>query len=209
MWREKLARFDSISVRDENSRRLLESAGIEASVVLDPCLQFPLSASRFFQGEWKGPGMPFVLLYGHGFSKNFLDRLIKWSRRRGLKVLSIGYWNPEADLQWLDAGPGDFAAAMVRAEAVATNFFHGCVFALRNAKPLLCETSSYRCTKVHDLLELLGGEERLIRQGGPPGSWELLEVKPEAECMRIARLREESKQWLDRALGLSGTGAPA
>jgi hypothetical protein len=33
---------------------------------------------------------------------------------------------------------------MARAEAVATNFFHGCVFALLNDTPFVCETSAYR-----------------------------------------------------------------
>jgi hypothetical protein len=51
--------------------------------------------------------------------------------------------------------------------SVATNFFHGCVFALRNAKPFVCEITPYRFLKVNDLMILLGGEDHLVREDTP------------------------------------------
>ena len=45
-WAGRLASFDAISVRDENSRRLVRGAlGCDPQMVLDPVLQFPPSIS--------------------------------------------------------------------------------------------------------------------------------------------------------------------
>ena len=82
---------------------------------------------------------------------------------RGLPLISIGYRNAWADEQWLEVGPHQFAALMRNAAGVATNFFHGCVFALLNAKPLACEVTDYRSVKISDLLAKLGAQSHLTR----------------------------------------------
>lgn len=202
-YTEFLREFDAISVRDENSWWMLRNAlGIEVNTVLDPALQFPIRA----EGGWEGPQGPFALVYGHNFTEAYARAVRGWASARGLKVLSVGYRNDWADAQWLDAGPHDFAHAMARAEAVATNFFHGCVFALRNGKPFACETSEYRSIKVRGLMELLGGLERLAPDGRIGN---LLDVPCDFEG-RLAELQNASNAYLDRALGpLSAGGSKA
>ena len=189
-WIEGL---DAISVRDENSWWMLKNAlGRDAATVLDPTLQFPLAP----EGEWRGPEEPFALVYGHNMSPEFARSVRAWADRRGLPLLSLGYRNDWADVQWLDAGPHDFAHAMIRAEAVATNFFHGCAFALREGKPFACETSPYRSIKVRGLMELLGGLDRLVPDGEVG---DRLDVPADFNA-RLAALREVSNDYLDRAL---------
>jgi hypothetical protein len=193
---EYLERFDAISVRDENSWWMLKNAlGREFDTVLDPALQFPLAP----EGEWTGPETPFALVYGHNFTPEYARAVRAWADARGLPLLSLGYRNDWADAQWLDAGPHDFAHAMARASAVATNFFHGCVFALRSGKPFACETSEYRSIKVRGLMELLGGLDRLVPDGE---LGERLDTPCDFEA-RLTELREASDAYLDRAL--SGT----
>ena len=193
---EYLKTFDAVSVRDENSWWMLRNAlGWEVDTVLDPCLQFPLAP----EGEWTGPEGPFALVYGHNFTPEFARSARAWADRRGLPLLSLGYRNDWADLQWLDAGPHDFAHAMDRAEAVATDFFHGCVFALRGGKPFACEATPYRSLKVRGLMEGLGGLDRLVADG---------EVgdRLDAPCdfgPRLSELRAVSDAYLDRALPTS------
>lgn len=195
-----LSGFDAISVRDENSWWMLRNAlGMEVETVLDPALQFPLPA----EGSPERPEGRFALVYGHNFSESYARSVRDWASSRGLKTLSIGYRNDWADEQWLDAGPHDFAHAMARSQAVATNFFHGCVFALRNGKPFACESSEYRSIKVRGLMELLGGLERLVPDGTIGG---LLDT-PIDFGTRLAELRAVSNAYLDRALGPLETGA--
>ncbi|WKL39988.1 polysaccharide pyruvyl transferase family protein (plasmid) [Sinorhizobium meliloti] len=125
-WAERLRKFDGISVRDDNSRAIIEKdVGREATLVLDPCLQFPETISF---GPNTLVSRPYIAVYGHSFPSWFQHAVRHWATTRSLPLVSIGYRNEWADEQWLDAGPYEFAACIAGAEAVATNFFHGCIF---------------------------------------------------------------------------------
>lgn len=198
-WADRLRRFEAISVRDENTRLLIEQAlGISPAVVLDPCLQFPVAPDDTGKRE----GAPYVAVYGHNFSEPFRRQLRDWAEARGLELVSIGYRNDWAHRQWITAGPHEFAHFIARAAAVATNFFHGCVFALRNGRPLACESSSYRSFKVRCLLEQLGAERHLMSEWSPAQAYhEALSAPPDpAIGARIIALRRQSDAYLRRAL---------
>jgi len=197
-WTDYLSRLDAISVRDENSWWMLKNClGQETDLVLDPCLQFLLPPD----GEPK-PRAPYALVYGHNFSPGFAARVRRWADAKRLPLLSIGYRNDWADAQWLTAGPHDFAHAVAGAEAVATNFFHGCVFALQNERPFACELSPYRSIKVRGLMELLGGEAHLVGDDAPENALEPLMSEPLDPRIpaRIVEVRAQSNDYLRRAL---------
>jgi hypothetical protein len=198
-WADRLRRFDAISVRDENSRVILKSAlGFEPELVLDPCLQFMPKP----EGPWRGPRRPFVAVYGHNFSEAFGREVRRWARSRGYPLVSLGYRNQWADRQWITAGPHDFAHTMARAEAVATNFFHGCVFALRRAKPFVCERSPYRSTKIENLIAMIGGEKHLMSENAASDYNAALSEPLESTTLdRIEHFRQKSDDYLAHALG--------
>lgn len=199
-WASRLQRFAAISVRDDNSRRLLRDAlGREVPIALDPCLlPFPLPAGR----RWRGPDGPFVAVYGHSFSPSFVVRVRRWAAAHPIPLVSVGYRNDWADRQWLTASPDDFANCMARADAVATNFFHGCVFSLRERKPFMCEPSPYRSNKIHGLLGLLGAESHLVADGARSAEVDALMTEPPRDqvMQRLEGLREASERYLTRAL---------
>lgn len=198
-WVDRLRNFSAISVRDENSRRLIQDAlGFDPALTLDPCLQFPLAPA----GEPGGPPRPFVAVYGHNFSPWFAREVRRWAGARGLPLVSIGYRNDWADAQWLTAGPIEFAHGIAQAEAVATNFFHGCVFALQNAKPFVAESSPYRLHKIRDLMATVGGEAHLVAGDTPAAVYDarLCDALDPAILQRIERLRRASNAYLERAL---------
>ncbi|MGX2029800.1 polysaccharide pyruvyl transferase family protein [Methylocaldum gracile] len=198
-WVDRLRRFEAISVRDDNSRAIIQNAlGFEPALVLDPCLQFmPIP-----EGVWRGPDRPFVAVYGHNFSEAFGRKLRRWARFRGYPLVSLGYRNDWADQQWITAGPQDFAHAMARAEAVATNFFHGCIFALRHAKPFVSERSPYRSTKIENLMAMIGGEKRLLSEDTTATTYDVCLSEPlDSRILdRVDRLRRQSNDFLDHAL---------
>jgi hypothetical protein len=195
-WTDFLGQLDAISVRDENSWWMIKnSLGVEPEMVLDPCLQFPLPP----EGEWEGLDKPYALVYGHNFSPAFAARVREWADERGLPLVSIGYRNDWADHQWLDAGPHDFAHAMRRAQAVTTNFFHGCVFALQNEKPFACELTPYRSIKVSGLLELLDASHHLV-EGNAALDALLGQPAKAVVYERIAEVRLRSNEFLKRSL---------
>jgi hypothetical protein len=199
-WANRLREFEFISVRDENSRSIIKTAlGFEPELVLDPCLQFLPQP----EGHRRGPQRPYVAVYGHNFSANFSRELRRWANSRGYPLVSIGYRNAWADNQWITADPHDFARFIARAEAVATNFFHGCVFALRNAKPFVCEISPYRSNKVRDLMATVGAEKHLVSKDTPAAVFDAHLSQPlEPEILhQIDCLHKTSNAYLDKALG--------
>lgn len=193
-----LRRFEAISVRDDASRALVrEALGTDPALVLDPCLQFPPAAPKRPEGA-----ADHVLVYGHGFPAWFQTGVRTAARAAGLRLVSFGYRNDWADAQQLDAGPEAFPAAVAGAAAVATTFFHGCVFALLHGRPLVTAASDYRANKVRSLLRLVGAEDRLADALSPAAAYDAALGTPPAGAVgaRIAALRARSAAWLDHAL---------
>ncbi|WMT87658.1 polysaccharide pyruvyl transferase family protein [Pelagibacterium sp. 26DY04] len=195
-WAGKLRDFSRISIRDQNSRRLVEDAlGCEPELVLDPCLQF----SHLIEGKALRRLPPYLAVYGHGFPQWFIDNVRVFAQDKGLRLISIGYRNDWADEQWIDAGPEEFAGFMAGAQAVVTTFFHGCVFALVNQKPFACALTDYRSNKIRDLTETVGAQRHLVGQETPSSHyWDILGEAPERTIPhRIAILKRRSDAYLD------------
>jgi hypothetical protein len=198
-WTDHLSNFSALSVRDDNSRTLVRSAlGREPEVVLDPCLQF----AEFARPAPHNAAQPYALIYGHGFPAWLRGAARRWSEAVGIKLVSVGYKNDWADEQRITASPHEFAELMAGARAVITNFFHGCVFALLNAKPFAAAPTSYRFNKVRDLAAAVGAENRLVNEGTSAELLrDLLGTRPEPHVAhRIAACRHRSSSFLDAAL---------
>jgi hypothetical protein len=193
-----LARFDAISVRDDNSWELVVAAlGRNPALVLDPCLQFPDVAAQPAAAR-----ADHALVYGHSFPEWFQAGVRAWARSVGRRLVSFGYRNDWADEQWLDAGPEDFPAAVAQAAGVVTIFFHGCVFALLHGRPFVCAASDYRANKVRSLVRLLGAEDRLVGPETPASGYAAALEAPLGPgiARRITALRSRSDAYLDHVL---------
>jgi Polysaccharide pyruvyl transferase len=201
-WANRLYNFDTIAVRDENSKQLIASVmDEEPEMVLDPCLQFVMNIHA---QQPVHISQQYLAVYGHNFSASFIAEVRRWARKQKLPLISIGYRNDWADEQWITAGPHEFAQFMKGAQAVATNFFHGCVFALRNEKPFVCETSDYRSLKVEGLMRKVGGENHLVTGATPSDLYDYLLQAPlrSSILQTIHNLRQQSDEYLDRALNV-------
>jgi hypothetical protein len=198
-WSGRLRQFHAISVRDQNSQRLVASStGIEPPLVLDPCLQF----SHLLPRQAPVSDRPYALVYGHGFPEWLTLAARRWADRSGIALVSVGYHNTWADDQCIEAGPQDFARLMAGASAVITNFFHGCVFALVYGKPFVTSPSAYRFNKVHDLMAALGGKAHVVsEQTSEPDYQRLLAMPPGDQiAQRIETMRHQSGGYLDGIL---------
>jgi len=198
-WSDKLARFSAVSVRDYNSRSLLEAAlGKEAPLVLDPCLQFADKIAV----EPIARQQPYALIYGHNFPDWLGPAVRAWAQERGLRLVSVGYGCAFADEERIEAGPLEFPGLVAGAAAVITNFFHGCVFALALGRPFVATPTPYRLNKVRDLLAKLGADRHLLREATTPQEFADLLAEPPGEEVnaRIRSLRRSSQAYLDAAL---------
>jgi len=192
-----LHRFGLITVRDENSSAIVTAAtGRENHLVLDPCLQFADDKTQ--PGSSDGS----AIVYGHNFSAGFSEAVRTWADQNAVRLISFGYRNDWADEQILDGSPQDFHEIFESGRAVITNFFHGCVFAIKNALPFLCEASPYRSNKVRGLVSTLGCEHRLLSdEFTPAGAPELLNTPLERTVFeRLADMRAGSEIILKEAL---------
>lgn len=195
-WAERLGALDAISVRDHNAQALVRDAiGLEAPLVLDPVLQFPIA-------RLERPVDSFILVYGHNFPDWYARAVRAHADARGQRLVSIGYRNDWAHEQWLDASPHEFAEAMAATSALATNFFHGCVFALLNGRPFACVASSYRANKLRDLMEVAGTGDRRVDEHAVERIGLLLDT-PLAPGVagRLADMRAQSSAFLATVLG--------
>ena len=196
IWTERLARFRHISVRDLNSRNILRrTLGIDPPVVLDPCLLFPDPIAQLQpERDWGRH----AIVYGHGFPLWFQEAVRSWASRRKIALVSIGYRNDWADEQWIEAGPSAFPGAVAGAKAVITNFFHGCVFSLINAKPFVCVLSDYRANKIRDLAAIAGVGHHIADERTPQAQLHANLDEPLDETLpsRIADLRRRSMAYL-------------
>lgn len=200
-WRQMLRRFGTISVRDFNSRRLVHDLlSIEAEIVLDPVLQFPEVVRGACTPNEEVE--PFIAVYGHSFPEWFQRNVRRYARAEGRRLVSIGYRNDWADEQWIEAGPEDFAEAMATAQAVATNFFHGCIFALLNGKPFACCLSEYRSNKISDLMRLVGADAHVMAEVAAPLAYHRALGLPPAPSVfgNIDGIRRRSDRYLDHVL---------
>ena len=192
-----LHRFDAISVRDDNSRRLVQDAlGIDPAVVLDPVMLCPPGVAAE-QAE-----RPYLLLYGHGFEPWFLREVRAAADALGLRIVSPGYRNDVADDQRIAAGPTEFAALMAGAAAVATNFFHGAVFALVNDTPFVAVPTAYRFNKLRDLTAKVNAQRHFVTEAtGSADYRKLLSTPLDARIgATITGLRARSEGYLDAVL---------
>jgi len=194
----RLRVFADVSVRDDNTRRLYRDAtGREPEIVLDPCLQFPPP-----HAAPAAEGPPCLVVYGHGFPGWFADAVVAFARRRALPIVSVGYRNAFADEQRIAAGPEEFRRLMASAAAVATSFFHGCVFALAFGRPFAAVTTPYRRNKLRDLVALVGAEAHVVEEHRADAVDTVLSAPADALVRRrIEALRARSDAFLDRVLG--------
>jgi hypothetical protein len=200
-----LRRFASITVRDMNSQAIVQNAtGLKPDIVLDPCLHFEPSSDT----DGGAPLQPYAVVYGVGFSPAFARCVTDWARANDILLVSVGYRNDWADEHRLFASPDDFVQLMRRAQAVATNYFHGCVFALRYARPFLCETTPYREIKIRDLLATLGADRHRFGQcdAEEACTQRLSEPLSQDILVRIEALRESSQARLEQTLAGKASG---
>ncbi|MFL6730970.1 MAG: polysaccharide pyruvyl transferase family protein [Sphingomicrobium sp.] len=197
-WARKLDRFSAISVRDENSWHLVRgSLDREPPIVLDPCLQFPevIPRDQAQQGRY-------ALVYGYRFPSWLSAKVRAWAERAGTRLISIGYSNDWADEQRIGSGPIEFARMMGGAQAVITNFFHGCVFAVLNGKAWAAAPSDYRAIKIPDLAATLGADYRIVDERTAQGEInELLDTPTLPQVTtQVDEVRARSEAYLDAAL---------
>lgn len=135
--KEKLARFNAISVREKTGAKLLIDLGIDnISVVLDPV--FLLDKSEWQQLSLKGNlyGLShesYVLVYDFlGNDNNMISFVKKYAEEKSLIIVSINDFSERdyADININNAGPLEFLSLVDNAACVVASSFHATAFSV-------------------------------------------------------------------------------
>ncbi|WP_027860630.1 polysaccharide pyruvyl transferase family protein [Marmoricola sp. URHB0036] len=131
------AAFAAISVRDENSARIVEAlTGQRPTVNVDPVLAYDyMSLESRIPKERQREGK-YVIVYGYGGRLNSQENEIlrKYARSIGAEILCFGGVQECCD-RFVNCDPFELLAYFRDAEAIVTDTFHGTIFALINNRP--------------------------------------------------------------------------
>ena len=158
--RECFECFDAVSVRDENSRAILDALGIpDIRIHLDPVL-----VSGVEKLDWRPVSTPerYALVYGYGnrFTKAEGEAVRALARRRGVELLAVYGHQDFCDLN-VDCGPDEILSYFQGADFVVTDTFHGTIFSVITHTPFAVIKRGQNANKLTDLLERLSLEDRL------------------------------------------------
>lgn len=165
---ELLKKFDSISVRDENSGRTVHAlAGREVVYHLDPVLAYD------YIGKCKKiptlqPSEKYMILYAYSgrISKEESDKIAAYAKNKRLKIYAIGGVQKCAD-RFVNCSPFEVLSYFTNAEEVITDTFHGTIFSIITKQKFTTlvrksvGTSYGNEEKLTDLLVRLGLSERI------------------------------------------------
>lgn len=163
-----LEKFDSISVRDDNSGKIVEQlTGKEPAYNLDPVLTYDYMncCDKIPQLQIKDK---YLILYAYAgrISNEEANWIYKYAKKKNLKIYAIGGIQQCADC-FIDCSPFEVLAYFKNAEEVITDTFHGSIFSVITHRPFttLIRKSvgnSYgNEEKLSDLLKRLHLEERM------------------------------------------------
>lgn len=132
-----LRTFDAVSVRDENSARIVEElCGVRPEIHLDPTLVYDLMGREAEIPRETARQQPYMIVYGYSGRFTAAENVAvrEFARKRGLRVLAFGGLQECAD-EFVDCGPFELLAYFRDAAYVVTDTFHGTIFSVINEVP--------------------------------------------------------------------------
>jgi hypothetical protein len=215
--RNFLSKFDSISVREESGKRIIDGLlDRPVEVVVDPTMLLTPDQWQTVEADASViPAEPYVLCYFLG--KNVWNRQCaqKLAAERGCKIVAlihldeyVAYDETYADFTPFDVGPGGFVKLVRNASYVCTDSFHGTVFSILFRRQFFCfrrhESVGSESTnsRLDTLLGRLGLVERIVerRECFDAEIDRTVDYGPVGE--NVSALRSQSEYFLKRALGL-------
>ena len=192
--KEDLKRFDSISVRDENTRAIIEAVlGVDAPLVLDPTLIYDFSSDER-SSDWPQKLGEYLLVYAYAVNKHVIEQVRKYANANGLKVVGLGYREHWCDINLMGVGPLEWLTLFKNASAVLTSTFHGAIFSVKYEKKFFYIANTKAKNRVVTLLGVCGIDTQIASL--VDGQVELIQPDYKAVTPRLNAAAKESIDWL-------------
>lgn len=195
--------FDNVSVREQSAVEKLRAAspGTSIECVLDPTLILPKDEWDPILESVPVPTDPYIFVYSLGELEALGKAARAVAQAKGLSIIcqSPGPRGIPGAKNVHDLGPREFLALLKGAEYVIGSSFHGVCLSVVFEKQFgfVLSSSNGRNSRLIDLADMLGVSDRTI------DGEEMVPLEPIDYSMvwgRLARAREESMRFIERAL---------
>lgn len=189
-----LKKFNALSVRDKNSKYVIESLiGSVPFEHLDPTL-----VARIEKLKWKDCDRKnYIAVYGYGnrFSEEEGEAIKVFARKRNLDIVVLNAPQKFAP-DFVKCKPDEIFGYFSNADYIVTDTFHGTIFSILFHKPVAIFSRSHQDVdysnenKILDLIERLGIESQLVTE--PDGLEEIL--SNHIDYIRIDKIRQKERK---------------
>jgi hypothetical protein len=205
--KELLSGFDSISVREKDTKNYLENIlGRRVEHVLDPTLL--LSKEQWLNSlgiQRESEPERYILFYCVPKLQGIREIAKYYREKLGIKLIALDQGlssGVKVDKHIRDAGPREFIALFENAEFIITDSFHGTCFSINFGKPFVVYTEGMHSNRIKSILEITGLKHRLLNSAENTDCLDdLIGDKGLKEgLVKLADLRKNSLEFFDQAL---------
>lgn len=199
-----LRKFDSISVRDQNSFEIVSSLlGKKASINLDPVLMYDFSNEIITPKTTE----KYIVVYAYRNRLSDSEKIAikNFAKKENMKIIGIGGYQDFCD-ECFQGSPFEVLGYIKKADYVITDTFHGTIFSVINERKFVTfirkghgkKYGNYE--KLMDLLQRLGLADRAIFT--PDSIEEKIYANIDYATVNefINKQREETKAYLRESL---------
>lgn len=201
--KELLGKYKAISVREQSAVCLLESMGIESTLILDPTLLLDANAWCKLATPIKR-ARPYLLVYQLNPNNQMDEYAEHLAKRKKWDVIRIGFGQSDrkkTDNCVILPPVEDFLGFFCNASCVLTDSFHATAFALNLETDFISVLPERFATRITDLLKLTGTENRLLTNFDDFGIADRNIDKARVKKF-LQEKRLEGYQWLKKVLGV-------
>ena len=156
--REYIAKYDYVSVREDDGLRILEHHGFYSGVhVVDPTLLLNADEWRSFVKK-NAPIEKYVFVYNLNRSALIKNIAKMIAEEKGLKIVNFADsldFIPGAKNRMFNT-PMDFVNYIANAEVVVTDSFHGTAFSINLSKQFVCVKAPRYNSRIESILRQTG-----------------------------------------------------
>lgn len=200
--RDRLSRFDAVSVRDCNSAQIVRALGAaEPHFHLDPVFIYDYQEeTRSFSPQVSGE---YIVVYAYSgrITPEEAEGIARYAKGSGKKLLCIGHRHPFCD-DYIMATPFELLGYIRGASAVITDTFHGSVFSIKYRRPFAvlvrdsAGTAYGNSEKLVDLLRRFSMTDRIVSDIASLQSIMNMEISFAGVQEKIASETASSREYL-------------
>jgi len=189
-----IRQMDAVSVRDRNTRSLMDALDIDCVQVLDPTYLHTLESLPAPRER------NYILIYLNSITDENADAVATLARRTGKKLVGLSYAKSFCDVNRVVVDPFEWAAYFKHADYVFTNAFHGAAYSIISNRNFCCLAPGKKSLKLLDQLESMGLSDRATDDAADVARLYDNPIDYDAVNSRWRRQREFSLDFLRSAL---------